>query len=252
MMKSVGNGLQICVLFVLSISCFCIQTISANVIIDGNIGDGEWKTAQEFTLSSKSPEVDVVGLVMWDEEYFYFACKIKDADVQGIHKDGIQNVWEDDDVEFYLETDNKKHNGRSTNSYQLLIGAGGAYNNTVGDGNTYDFNWDSNIEHVVKLDAGTTINNGADKDAGWHFESRLPWDDMNVEGRDVEGKTMGWNILVSIQPEGVQINSSEDVDGFTNNHDCSAWDEITFDEGHVSVDAKGKVSSLWGSVKGNK
>ena len=70
-----------------------------------------------------------------------------------------------------------------------------------------------------------------------------------MPGRTVKDKTMGWNILVSIQPENVQINWSKDVVGFTNNHNCSAWDEITFDTGHAYVDSKGKMSSLWGSLK---
>ena len=219
------------------------------IMIDGKIDDVEWKDAQEFTFSSRDPKFDITALVKWDEEYFYFACKIEDPNVQGKHKEGIQNVWEDDDVEYYLETDNEKHNGRSVNSYQLLFGAAGAYNDTVGDGNTYDFSWDSNVEYVVALDEGTTINDAKDTDAGWHVESRLPWEDMNVDGGEVKSETMGWNILVAEQPGSKPISWSEKVVGWDNNHNCSAWGEITFDQGHVSVEPQDKLTTTWCAIK---
>ena len=219
------------------------------IVIDGKIGDQEWKNAQEFTFFSEDPEYQIVALVKWDEEYFYFACKLEDPDVQGKYEEGIQNVWEDDDVEYYLETDNKKHNGRSMSSFQLLFGSAGAYNDTIGDGNTFDFSWDSGVEYVVALDEGTTINDSKDTDAGWHVESRLLWDDMDVDGREVEGETMGWNILVSEQPGAKPISWSEDVLGWDNNHNCSAWGEITFDEGYVSVEPQGKLFAIWGDIK---
>jgi len=151
-------------------------------------------------------------------------------------------------VEYYLETDNEKFNGRSENSYQLLFSAAGAYNNTVGDGNTYDFAWDSNVEYVTVLEEGTTINKSSD-DAGWHIETRLPWEDIEVDGRQVKGQTMGWNFLVADYPGGTAISWWDDVDGFNNNHDCSAWGEITFDEGYVCVEPGGKLSTTWGTIK---
>jgi hypothetical protein len=220
-----------------------------DIIIDGEIDDREWKDAQEFVFSSKDPKYEITALVKWDEEYFYFACRIDDPDVQGNHVEGIQNVWEDDDVEYYLETDNEKHNGRSVNSYQLLFGAAGAYNDTVGNGTTYDFTWDSSVEYVVALAEGTTINDSKDTDAGWRVESRLLWEDMDVDGREVKGETMGWNILVAEQPGSKPISWSEKVLGWNNNHDCSAWGEITFDEGYVSIEPRGKLSATWGVIK---
>ncbi len=231
------------------VSAFAVRLSSGDIIIDGKIGDLEWKGAQEFAFSSKDPQYQIVALVKWDEEYFYFACKIEDPNVQGNHQEGIQNVWEDDDVEYYLETDNEKHNGRSMNSYQLLFGAAGAYNDTVGDGSTFDFSWDSDVEYAVALDEGTTINDAGDTDAGWYVESRLPWEDMDVDGREVEGKTMGWNILVAEQPGAKPISWSDKVTGWDNNHNCSVWDEITFDEGYVSIEPRGRLSSRWGAIR---
>jgi hypothetical protein len=238
--------------FTLSVSfglAFVVYVSPGAIVIDGEIDDLEWKDAQEFVFSSKDPKFQITALVKWDEEYFYFACKIADPDVQGKHKDGIQNVWEDDDVEYYLETDNKKHNGRSLNSYQVLFSAAGAYNDTIGDGSTYDFAWDSKVEYVVALDEGTTINDGKNTDAGWHVESRLPWEDMDVDGRQVKGETMGWNVLVGEQPSGNPTSWSDEVVGWTNNHNCNTWDEITFDEGYVSIEPRGKLSTTWGDIR---
>jgi hypothetical protein len=224
-----------------------IQSGFSQMVIDGNIGDQEWRDAQEFKFSSNNPKLGVVALVKWDEKYFYFACKIADPNVQGKHKEGIQNVWEDDDVEYYLETDNEKFAGRSVNSYQLLFSAAGAYNDTDGDGNTYSFKWDSHIEYKTGLEPGSTINDNKDTDTGWHVESRLPWNDMNVDGKKVKGLTMGWNILAS--SDGIAINWSPKVDGFVNNHSSNNWGEITFIKGLVSVEPKEKLCATWGDIK---
>lgn len=240
---------RIWIVFALSMLAFTVYPGFGDIIIDGKIADLEWKDAQEFAFSSNDPKFDVIALVKWDEEYFYFACRIEDPDVQGKHEDGILNVWEDDDVEYYLETDNKKHNGRSMNSYQLLFSAAGAYNDTVGDGNTFDFAWDSNVEYAVALIEGTTINNAGDEDTGWCVESRLPWEDIDVDRNAVEGETMGWNVLVANQPQGNPFSWSEKVNGWENNHNCSAWDEITFDEGYLSIEAQGKLFATWGAIK---
>jgi hypothetical protein len=251
-MKKLNKTLSKTVLIFVFISVFSltysIHNCFGQIVIDGNIGDKEWDGAQEFKFSSNNPKADVVALVKWDENYFYFACKIADPNVQGKYKEGIQNVWEDDDVEYYLETDNKKTVGRSVNSYQLLFSAGGAYNDTGGDGNSFDFNWNSHVEYVVGLEPGTTINNGNDTDIGWHVESRLPWSDMKVDGNAVKGLTMGWNILLGDQPEGAPISWSQKVNGFANNHSCDSWGDITFDASS-SVESKDKLCSSWGTIK---
>ena len=252
MRKCEAIWIKICIDLSLSMAlglAFAVLPGSGAIIIDGKIGDLEWKDAQEFIFTSADPEYQIAALVKWDEEFFYFACRIEDPNVQGKHEEGIQNVWEDDDVEYYLETDNKKHNGRSVNSYQLLFGAAGAYNDTIGNGNSFDFSWDSNVEYEVALDANTTISNAKDTDAGWSVEGRLPWEDMDVDGREVKDKTMGWNILVAEQPGAKPISWSEEVIGWDNNHNCSAWGEITFDRGYVSVEPRGKLPALWGTIK---
>jgi hypothetical protein len=162
-----------------------------------------------------------------------------DTTVDGTHESGIQSVWEDNDIEFYLETDNAKFEGRSTNSFQLLISAAGAYNDTGGKGQggngDYDFSWDSHIEYVVALEPGTTLNDDSDQDKGWRVEARLPWSDTNVDGKTVRGKTMGWNVLYTDKVGGssTAFSWSPDVAGFANNHMANNWGEITFVEGYV-------------------
>jgi hypothetical protein len=134
----------------------------AAVKIDGELSEPEWRNAQKFTFQAGDPSFDVTALVLWDETYFYFGCMMPDPTLEGKYQSGIQNVWEDNDIEFYLETDNAKFEGRSEQSFQLLISAAGAYNDTGGKGQggnaDYDFNWDSRIEYVVALEPGTTLN----------------------------------------------------------------------------------------------
>ena len=83
----------------------------AAVKIDGELSEPEWKNAQKFTFQAGDPSFEVTALVLWDETYFYFGCTMPDPTVEGQHESGIQNVWEDNGVEFYLETDNAKFEG---------------------------------------------------------------------------------------------------------------------------------------------
>jgi len=226
----------------------------ATVKIDGKLNEPEWKKAQKFTFKAGEPSFEVTVLVLWDETYFYFGCIMPDPTVEGIHKSGIQNVWEDNDVEYYLETDNEKFAGRSNKSFQLLFSAAGAYNDTDGNGGNpgYNFDWDSKVEYEVVLEPGTTLNNNNDNDKGWRVESRLPWSDMNVNGKNVQGKTMGWNILYTDKIGGAStaFSWSPKVNGFANNHEASNWGEIVFDEGYaMGVCSKNNVAITWGNIK---
>ena len=232
------------ILFILA----CIATSNAAINIDGEINEPAWDNAQIFTFWAGEPSFEVTARVLWDETYFYFACLIPDTTVEGKHENDIQSVWEDDDVEYYLETDNAKFAGRSNNSFQLLFSAAGAYNDTGGDGGSYDFAWDGNVEYEVVLEPGTTLNNNADVDMGWRIESRLPWADIGVDGENVEGTTMGWNILYHDLTGGAGYSWFPDVDGFANNHDASNWGEIVFVE-VVGVAPKNSVATTWGSLK---
>jgi hypothetical protein len=224
------------IIFVMSI--LMTKTFAA-IKIDGQLSEPEWKNAQKFTFQVGDPSFDVTALVLWDETYFYFGCTMADPTVEGQHDSGIQSVWEDNDIEFYLETDHAKFEGRSTNSFQLLISAAGAYNDTGGKGQggnaDYDFAWDSHIEYVVALEPGTTLNDDSDQDKGWRVEARLPWSDLGVDGKTVRGKTMGWNVLYTNRDGGAStaFSWSPDVNGFANNHMASSWGEITFVEGYV-------------------
>jgi hypothetical protein len=226
------------IVIIVFMSIIMTNTFAA-VKIDGELSEPEWKSAQKFKFQVGDPSFEVTALVLWDETYFYFGCTMPDPRVEGTHQSGIQNVWEDTDIEFYLETDDAKFEGRSTNSFQLLFGAAGAYNNTTGKGQggngDYDFNWDSHVEYVVALEPGTTLNDDSDQDNGWRVEARLPWSAMNVDGKTVRGKTMGWNVLYTDRDGGVStaFSWSTNVNGFANNHLASNWGDITFVAGFV-------------------
>lgn len=225
---------------------------SMAIRIDGELNEPEWNKAQDFTF--KAGDFFIKPLVLWDETYFYFGCIIPDPNVEGKHKEGIQNVWEDNDVEYYLETDNKKFAGRSKNSFQLLFSAAGAYNDTTGKGlggnADYDFNWDSHIEYVVVLEPGTTINDSKDVDKGWRVESRLPWSDMGIKGVSVRGKTMGWNVLYADNNAQLVSSWSPKVNGFSNNHEASNWGEITFIDGYaLNVSSGIYLVTTWGDIR---
>src|SRR5262245_60820669 len=228
------------IVIIVVISIIMTNTFAA-VKIDGELSEPEWKNAQKFTFQAGDPSFEVTALVLWDETYFYFGCTMPDTTVEGKYTSGIQNVWEDNGVEFYLETDNAKFEGRSDKSFQLLFSAAGAYNDTSGKGQggngDYDFTWDSRVEYTVALEPGTTLNDDSNEDKGWRLESRLPWSDMNVDGSTIRGKTMGWNVLYVNRDGGVSTAFSwaPDVAGFGNNHMANNWGEITFVEGYVPI-----------------
>jgi len=226
---------------IIAVMSIIMTNTFAAVKIDGALSEPEWKNAQKFTFKAGDPSFDVTALVLWDEAYFYFACTMPDPTVEGKHKSGIQPVWEDNGIEFYLETDQAKFEGRSDKSFQLLFSAAGAYNDTSGKGQggngDYDFAWDSRIEYAVALEPGTTLNNDNDQDKGWRVEARLPWSDMNVNGRTLRNMAMGWNVLYVNRDGGTStaFSWSPDVTGFANNHIASNWGKITFVQGYVPV-----------------
>lgn len=226
------------IVIMVAVSIITTNTFAA-IKIDGELSEPEWKIAQKFTLQAGDPVFEVTALVLWDETNFYFGCTMPDPTVEGIHESGIQSVWEDNGIEFYLETDNAKFEGRSDKSFQLLFSAAGAYNDTSGKGlggnADYEFAWDSHIEYTVALEPGTTLNDNSDQDKGWRLESRLPWSDMNLDGSTIRSKSMGWNVIYVNRDGGVSTAFSwaPDVAGFANNHMANNWGEITFVEGYM-------------------
>jgi len=73
---------------------------------------------------------------------------------------------------------------------------------------------------------------------------------MNVDGGEVGGTTMGWNILYHDLAGGAGYSWSLSVDGFANNHDASNWGELLFVEGYAApVPSMGKMSTTWCRIK---
>ena len=104
-------------------------------------------------------------------------------------------------------------------------GSGGSF-----PAHDYPAGWDSAVESAVRLKAGTTINDGTDRDTGYTVEARIPWSELGQKPAIMPARTVGVCFLNICRPEMERIGnhpmaSLPNID-FTNNHTPSLWQRI--------------------------
>ncbi len=177
-------------------------------------------------LASLAQAADrVTCYTMWDQRYLYAALEIQDPDLESSNTTHMSNPWEDDAVEIFIETDAKRAENRSPNSYQLSVSAGGGSSWLVGvDGKatpkkifTYKF--------AKKIQG--TLNNPYDTDMGYTVEVAIPWSEMG--GPPKVGQIMGFNVLIRMKGENEGfVSYSPDVKAETDVQVPAKWSKIKF------------------------
>ncbi len=160
---------------------FC-QKVEKAPIIDGKIDDAEWELAEwtdkfvDIEGSRKpNPEFKTAVKMLWDNEYFYFACRMEEPHVWAKLKERDSVIFYDNDFEIFIDPD-----GDTKNYYEFEMNAF----NTVWDlllinayrdgGPAAIDSWDiQGLKTAVHIDG--TINDPSDVDKGWSVEVALPW-----------------------------------------------------------------------------
>ena len=143
----------------------------------------------------------------WDNYYFYAGFIVNDPNVIGTNTSPISNPQQDDDVEVFIETDDKRAGIRTANTYQMAVSAAGGAYFSEGDGTkipvgktlwTYKF--------AANVDG--TLNNGSDRDAGYTVELAIPWNVMGLTSPPTPGTIFGFNAISRERPSlGTPSNS---------------------------------------------
>ncbi|MBN2829455.1 MAG: carbohydrate-binding family 9-like protein [Candidatus Cloacimonetes bacterium] len=159
----------------------CKKT-TEKIVIDGRIDEKAWDTVQwterfvDIEGSLKPLPVYKTNVKMlWDNNYFYFACAMEEPHVWAKLKERDSVIFFDNDFEIFIDPD-----GDTQNYYEFEMNAF----NTVWDlllikayrdpgPNAID-SWDiQGLLTAVNVDG--TINDPSDIDNGWSVEVAIPW-----------------------------------------------------------------------------
>ncbi|MDA3928686.1 MAG: T9SS type A sorting domain-containing protein [Prolixibacteraceae bacterium] len=125
--------------FLFSISIFFSVLISAQtqqdtlyaylaktpVVVDGNDNDEAWSNAEWHDINqvwipynANMEEGDFAGRfkLAWDSLYLYLLTEIIDDSLSDDHSDPLQNYWDDDCVEIFIDEDRSKGNHLTNNN----------------------------------------------------------------------------------------------------------------------------------------
>jgi len=138
--------------------------------IDGNLIDFAGAEKISFGVINGNT-IDI--WLMWDINNLYIGADIKDNNLQATLTTHDSNVWEDDGIEFVIDTLNDGGNPLRSDDYKILINVLG----TVLDTKRWDPLWESNLQHIVN--AQGTLND-ASIDIGYSIEFSIPWTSFGI------------------------------------------------------------------------
>ncbi len=238
--------------FAVAVDTLEAPMISKPPIIDGTIGEDEWKPAvkTEVTPNTGSwdfgkTEVSYVFYVMYDENYLYVAARLTDDDIQtDTAPEGSINgqTWKDDSVEIFVDGNhNHAPNAFVAAEYQFggqfVITAKNAvrYENSgaksFGDGPDDDYYAVADIK---------------DKNH-WEMEARLK---LALFGSPKQGDTVGFNISTNDDDGGGDEEAAlfwtgKPPDIYKNE---AVWGDLVLGE-FYAVSPAGKLITTWGQIR---
>jgi len=184
-------------------------------VIDGNLN--EFAEAQTLNFGANDNFIEIK--LMWDNSNLYIGADIKDSNLQATLTQHDSNVWEDDGIEFVIDTLNDGGTSLSGDDYKILINALG----TVLDTKKWDPVWESNLQHVVL--ATGSVNDGTDTDIGYTVEFSVPWTSfglfpsegsiygMNFANNDVDTSSIQytWNGGINTADDALDVELSSRI-----------------------------------------
>lgn len=226
--------------------------VSKAPVIDGEIGESEWKYALKTVVTPKTgswdfgeTEVSYTFYVMYDENYLYVAAALEDDDIQtdSAAEGSINgNTWQDDSIEIFIDGNhNHAPNAFVNEEYQF----GGQYVITAGNAIRYENS------------GAQTFGDGPDDDYyavadikdqnHWEMEARLR---LGSFGSPKQGDDIGFNISTNDDDggdteEAALFWTGEPPNIYSNE---GAWGDLVFSE-LLGVSSTGKIAATWGQVR---
>jgi len=151
------------------------------IVVDGKLDDPSWDDAPwtdafvDIEGDRKPlPRFETRAKMLWDDEYFYVAAKLKEPHVWGTLTQHDAVIFQDNDFEVFIDPDGDNHE-----YYEIEINAlGTEWDLFLGkpyrDGGPAENSWE--IPGLKKGAAVSgTLNNPNDADEGWTVELAFPW-----------------------------------------------------------------------------
>ncbi|MFZ5424938.1 MAG: sugar-binding protein [Patescibacteria group bacterium] len=144
------------------------------ISIDGEIN--EFENANELVL--ETPQSTGTYKLLWDENALYIGANVTDTTLNAVNTVTDTSVWQDDSLEFVVDTSKQALNSKDTAVYKFILNI----LNVVRDEHATDATWNSSLESKVKVSG--TVGNNNNSDEGYTMELRIPWSDLNYVASD--------------------------------------------------------------------
>ena len=152
--------------------------------IDGHLNEPSWKRAPWTPLFvdiegdlRPLPRFGTRAMMLWDDQYFYFAADMEEPDVWGTLTKRDSVICNDNDFEIFVDPDG---DGEHYMEFEInpLNAVWDLYlPKAYSKGGQADHDWDFvGIKHAVQVDG--TVNCSDDVDRGWTVEVAIPWTSM--------------------------------------------------------------------------
>ena len=182
-------------------SQFTIARAATPPVVDGDLT--EYAAATAAVFGPPSTTNTVTARAMWDPESLYLAYDVEDTDLNASDAGRDGTIWEDDSVEWFVDVDGdgggsgaRASPHMSPDDHQGIVNAANVQFDARGSGSgTPDPAWDGAwTSHVVTRGSPTP---GAEGDAGYTVEIRVPWASLGVNTGPQAGSTVGLGLAVN-------------------------------------------------------
>jgi glucose/arabinose dehydrogenase len=185
------------------------------ITIDGRPAERAWETAQTIDrfrhTNEHAPRAATKVKLLWDRDHLYFYAEMEDADLYAAVTAHDGKVWTDDAFALFV-----KPTADKPGYYEFGFNPANAVmdcfmpRRDTGGYDRYHKEGEFGIESAVQLKG--TLNNVADKDAGWSVEGRISWKSfLRTGGRPNPGDV--WTcapcrVEISVDFEGKELSSA--------------------------------------------
>ena len=169
---------------------YVARKVAKPLKLDGKLDEAAWTDAPSTglfvnTMTGGPAEHKTEAKILWDAQNLYFGFENVDADVWATLTKRDDKLWSQEVVEIMIDADK---NGKTYVEFQVApngtvfdsyLPTWRKYEDSV-DPKRKQFDWNSKIKAVVKVDG--TLNKRNDQDKGWVAEIAIPLTDVGGLG----------------------------------------------------------------------
>lgn len=178
-----------------------ILKTNSSPTIDGNLG--EYALANSLSFSPSSGGNTVTVRTLWNSEALYLGIIVTDTQLNAsvVSRDG--SVWEDDGVEWFIDTYNDGGGSNNPNAaymrpddYHGIVNILNAKYDSQGTvSGAPSGSWNGTWQSAVKING--TNNSNSDNDTGYSIEIKIPWTSIGYSSAPNADISVGMSFAVN-------------------------------------------------------